>query len=168
MGKLYDNPDLFLQRGMMENTKTQNTSRLCDHKLPDHAPCTLVKCPDCGDFMEEQIIHKILSVLSSNRFPVNHEKDTQEYIDMAFKRKGLLIHREYKLDEKNIPDFFVDGIAIEVKIKGNAKRIYKQCERYCAFPEVKALILVTNRSMGFPEQINGVNCYYLNIAKAWL
>ncbi len=114
------------------------------------------------------MIEKILKVLSSNRFPVDHEKDTQEYIAMALSKNAVFHSKEYRLDEKNIPDFFVDGIAIEVKIKGNAKRIYRQCERYCTFPEVKTLILVTNRSMGFPEQINGRNCYYVNIAKAWL
>jgi len=48
------------------------------------------------------------------------------------------------------------------------KRIYKQCERYCEFPEVKALLLITNKATGFPETINNKNCYILNLAKAWL
>ncbi len=114
------------------------------------------------------MVEEIIQILSRCRFPVEHEKDTQEYIDMAFKRNGIDAKREYRLDEKNVPDFFLDGIAIEVKIKGNAKKIFKQCERYCNFEEVKKLILLTNRSMGFPKEINGKPCYFLNIGRAWL
>jgi len=114
------------------------------------------------------MINTILKTLYSHRFPLVVEKETQAAIEEKFAENGVPYSREHRLDEKNIPDFFVDGIAIEVKIKGNAKQIYKQCERYCKFDEVKKLILVTNRSMGFPKEINGKDCYFINLGKAWL
>ena len=113
------------------------------------------------------MLSSIISVLQ-NRFPLEVEKETQAAIEQKFKDNGIEYSREHKLDQNNIPDFFIDGIAIEIKIKGNAKSIYKQCERYCQFEEVKSLILVTNRSMGFPKEINGKPCYFINLGKAWL
>lgn len=113
------------------------------------------------------MLSSIISVLQ-NRFPLEVEKETQAAIEQKFKDNGIEYSREHKLDQNNIPDFFIDGIAIEIKIKGNAKSIYKQCERYCQFQEVKSLILVTNRSMGFPKEINGKPCYFINLGKAWL
>jgi hypothetical protein len=81
---------------------------------------------------------------------------------------GIEHTREARLDGKNRIDFKVGGIGIEVKIKGNAKAIYKQCARYCALPEIEALILVTGRSMGFPETINNKPCYVVRLGKGWL
>lgn len=113
------------------------------------------------------MIEIIINILSS-RFPLEKEKETQEAIEKKFTENGIVFNREHHLDHDNIPDFFIDGIAIEVKIKGNARSIYRQCVRYCDFNDVKALILVTNRSMGFPPEINGKPCYVVNLGRAWL
>ncbi len=115
------------------------------------------------------MINKVLKILYSHRFPLVVEKETQAAIEQRFVENEIPYSREHNLDEKSIPDFFIDGsIAVEVKIKGSAKQIYRQCERYCKSDEVKKLILVTNRSMGFPAQINGKDCYFVNLGKAWL
>lgn len=115
------------------------------------------------------MINKVLKILYSHRFPLIVEKETQAAIEQKLIENEIEYEREYKLDEQNIPDFFIDkSIAVEVKIKGSAKQIYRQCERYCQFEEVRKLILVTNKSMGFPKQINGKDCYMVNLGKAWL
>lgn len=113
-------------------------------------------------------IGEIIKLLSTKRFIVNDEKELQKSIEDVFKVSGVEYEREFRLDPKNRPDFFINGIAIEIKIKGNAKKIYKQCERYCQFDNVKSLLLITNRSMGFPQQINGKDCYIMNLGKSWL
>ncbi len=66
------------------------------------------------------MLSSIISVLQ-NRFPLEVEKETQAAIEQKFKDNGIEYSREHKLDQNNIPDFFIDGIAIEIKIKGNAK-----------------------------------------------
>ena len=116
----------------------------------------------------ESEIQNILRVISNSRFPLHNEKELQLAIENLFTEKGIQFDREHRLDDKNIPDFFISGIAIEIKIKGSAKAIYKQCVRYCAFTDVQSLILVTNKSMGFPEDINRKPCYVINLGKAWL
>lgn len=111
---------------------------------------------------------EIIRLLSGVRFPLQDEKETQDKIEQILKVNGVSYEREYRLDAKNIPDFYVNGIAIEVKIKGGKRMIYKQCERYCEFDNVKELILVTNKSMGFPKSISGKSCYVINLGRAWL
>lgn len=106
----------------------------------------------------------------SKRLPLHDEKELQQEIAALLIATNKNYEKEFRLDGENIPDFFLhdEGVAIEIKIKGNARKIYKQCERYCSFDKVKKLLLITNRSMGFPEQINGKDCYIINIGKAWL
>lgn len=90
-----------------------------------------------------------------------------EHLQIYFDEES--IKREYHLDNENIIDFLLfDSIGVEVKIKGQKRAIYKQCERYCKFEKLKQLILVTNVSIGFPKEINGKDCYILNLSKAWL
>lgn len=113
-------------------------------------------------------ISDLINLVSFFRLSLQNEKETQMQIAKIFTDNGIDHQREFRLDSKNIPDFFMDGIAIEVKIKGSPRQIYKECERYCAFEEVRELILITNRSMGFPREINGKPCYLVNIGKGWL
>ena len=113
-------------------------------------------------------INKLISLLSSARLPLNKEKDTQDAIEKLFKKHLIPYEREYRLDENNIPDFFVEGIVIEVKSKGNVTHIFKQCERYCEFESVSKLILVTTRSIGFPKEINYRPSFVINIGKVRL
>jgi len=116
-------------------------------------------------------IDDIASLLKRKRFLLHDEKVLQRDIYTALLEimdPGFVI-KELQLDPDNIIDFFVyDGIGIELKIKGSKRQIYKQCERYCRFDEIKSLILITNLSMGFPEQINGKDCYVLKLGSAWL
>jgi hypothetical protein len=116
----------------------------------------------------EELIIQIGDILGSTRFSLQDEKVMQAEIEAAFKKAGMIYLREHRLSNESIPDFFIDGIAIEIKIKGSAMEIFRQLERYCEFPEVKALILVTNKSMALPNFIKGKPSYLLNPAKAWL
>ena len=115
------------------------------------------------------MITEIIKLISSARLPLQDEKELQDAIDNLFKKHNYTYDKEYILDAKNRIDFFAyNEIGIEVKIKGGIKSIYKQCERYCSFDKIKTLILVTNRTMGFPESINGKPCFVVKLGKAWL
>lgn len=113
----------------------------------------------------------IIQALRSKRFPVENEKVLQAEIGkhLAERFSGCHILREFELDSLNIIDFLLERqIGIEVKIKGAKREIYRQCERYLNFDQVKVFILVTNLSMGFPEEINGKSCYVVKLGQAWL
>eukprot|EP01037_Dinobryon_pediforme_P011468 gene11468-11562_t len=67
--------------------------------------------------------------LKNARFILTDEKKLQAQI-MERLEGYMDIEREYRLSPKDVIDFFGNGIGIEVKIKGSAKEIYRQLERY--------------------------------------
>lgn len=116
----------------------------------------------------ENFIQQTVSWLSAARCPLTNEKQTQQKLFDAVKDIGFV--REHRLDEKNIPDLFCQyhGIAVEVKIKGSKKDIYRQLLRYSQFAEVKILILCTNKALGLPPLIGGKPVYFIHLGKAYL
>jgi hypothetical protein len=121
-----------------------------------------------ANFNQQPLASVVIHELSLCKFPLYNEKDLQEAIYKQLVAKRFPAVREYPLDNNNIVDIFIQGTAIEIKIHAPARAIYKQCARYCGFECVKCLILITNRAMGFPKEINGKPCYVLNLGKAWL
>lgn len=115
-------------------------------------------------------IKAIIALISKQRLSLTKEKLTQLEIQRVLQANGFLFLREYLLDNHNIPDFFFEmyGVAIEVKIKGQRSAIYKQLKRYCEFDQVKAIILISGRSMGLPGIICGKPAYYINLTRAYL
>jgi len=101
----------------------------------------------------------IITLISSKRLPYTTELELQDALEAVFKERGYPYTRELRLNEKDRIDFWVDGVGIEVKIKGAAKQTYRQCERYCKHDEIKELLLITTKSIGFPPDINGKPCY---------
>lgn len=114
-------------------------------------------------------IESVIKLLNSRRLDLQDEKQLQRQLNVILSANNFKVEPEFRLDPNNIIDFLVDGnIGIEVKIKGGKKQIYKQVERYSYFNTIQTLILVTNRSMGFPQQMNGKPCFVVNLGKAWL
>lgn len=112
----------------------------------------------------------IVKTLSWVKFPLQNEKLLQAEISKVLP----LCMREYTLHDSNgacgTIDFFSirSGVGVEIKIQGGKKQIYRQVKRYCDSFEIKALVLVTNRSMGLPAEINGKPCVVVNLGEAWL
>lgn len=78
------------------------------------------------------------------------------------------MRREVRLDADSIIDFMVGPVGIESKLRGGKMDIFRQLERYAAFPEIEALILVTNTAMGLPKEIGGKPTFYLSLGAGWL
>jgi hypothetical protein len=113
----------------------------------------------------------IINILKNKRFLLHDEKALQREIaaSLIASLSPGEVQREFILAPGSIIDFLVEpGIGIEVKIKGAKRQIYRQCIRYCEFEAIKSLILITNLSMGFPEQINGKDCFIIKLGPAWL
>lgn len=105
--------------------------------------------------------------MRGKRFSLGDEKRLQAELSSAFTDAGISFEREVHLDKSNIVDFMIDGLAIEIKIrtKTSAMQIYRQLERYCAFPEVKALMLMSSKAMSLPESIGGKPVYVLSLSR---
>lgn len=112
----------------------------------------------------------VAGILAKHKFTLSDERALQNEIAVVLEAKGFNIDREVRLSNRDCIDFMIrmSGIGIEVKIKGSAADIYRQCKRYCESDKIHRLILVTNRSMGLPDKINGKDCYLLSLGKSWL
>src|ERR1700674_1333454 len=112
--------------------------------------------------------HLIVHFLATRRWPLGDEKKLQDAIEAELIGVGADFRREVKLGHGSVIDFMFGTIACEGKIKGSKRGIYHQCERYCSFPAVSALILATNFAMGFPAMIRGKPCWVAQLGRGWL
>jgi hypothetical protein len=113
-------------------------------------------------------ITKIAGILQGYRFSLTNEKKLQSEVEEVFKKENVNFKREHQLGDHGIVDFMVDNIAIELKVKGNPKSIYRQCRDYCDHDDVHSLILATNRSMGLPNEINNKPVFIIHLGMAHL
>jgi len=114
-------------------------------------------------------IDNLFKMITSSPIMVTTEKEVQSELEGLLIKNSISNQREFKLSDKDIPDFMLDdGTIIEVKIKGPKRSIYRQIERYAKDDKVKTIVLITNRSLGFPSEINSKPCYVINLSLAWL
>lgn len=117
----------------------------------------------------------IVRLLCQHRLTLACEKDLQREIAIVFDVAALSYRREVHLGARDIVDFMVDdpadplkACAIEVKIKGQARPIYRQLERYCGYPAVGQIVLATNVPMNLPAAINCKPTAIANLGRGWL
>lgn len=114
-------------------------------------------------------IHEVIKAFSAHQLDFSSEDVLQSQIAQMFTEIGISFQREVRLSAQDRIDFLVeDGLGVEVKIKGSPHAIYRQCKRYCASGQIRTLLLVTGRSMGLPDQINGKDCYVHLLGRSWL
>jgi len=111
---------------------------------------------------------EIIGILAKYRFDTSCEATLQAQIENVLQESGIEYQREVHLSLRDRIDFLVHGIGIEVKITGSAKAIFRQCQKYCTYDQIESFILVSGRSMGLPETIEGKPCYYHNLGQSWL
>lgn len=115
------------------------------------------------------MINKIYQLISAARIDLSDEKRTQSDLESLFKSHGIEHERECRLSAGDIPDFMIDDIAVEVKLRGARKKdIYRQLERYAKHDRVRHIMLVTNLSMGLPDTIEGKPVYFCALGRAWI
>lgn len=114
------------------------------------------------------LMHQLIRLVESNRCPLNDEKATQERLAEVFKAAGLNAQREYRLSASDIPDFMIDGIIVEVKIKGQRVAMVRQLMRYAEYADVRGIILATSKSIALAETIDGVPARVASLSRAWL
>lgn len=117
----------------------------------------------------DMIVQRIISALKTLRVGViTEEFDLQSTIASVLDDYEIHYSREYKLGPRNRADFFIDGVVIEVK-KGKpyTRQVTEQLERYAAFPEVYAIILVVEKNLDIPKYLNKKPCISFGLNKQW-
>lgn len=107
--------------------------------------------------------------LAGYRFRLGHEDLLQRDVRDVMERAGIPFEREFVFNPGDRVDFFVDGhIALELKIKMQQRRIFRQLERYAMDDRVDSLVLMTLGAGGIPPAINGKPCYVVNLGRTTL
>ncbi|WP_155985653.1 hypothetical protein [Paenibacillus gorillae] len=96
------------------------------------------------------------------------EKQMQNNVEQFLNERNIPYEREKRLDDKDIPDFLIDGIVLEVKTKCSNKAIYRQLERYSRHENVTGLLLLTGTSMHLPPTINDKPALIAPLGMGWL
>lgn len=110
----------------------------------------------------------LVKLLTGYRWTLSDEKKLQIEIAAELNAAKIEFRREVHLGPRYIVDFMVRDIAIEVKIKGARRAIFRQLERYCAYDAVGSIILATNVPMGLPDTINGKPVSIAALGRGWL
>lgn len=109
-------------------------------------------------------------IVRRGRFNLLDEKrQTQRQIAGALLAAGIPFQREVRLSEGDIVDFVVgEGIAVEVKIKGAKKAIYRQLERYASHDCVHRIVLLSAQAISLPATIGGKPASCMSLSMGWL
>ena len=108
-------------------------------------------------------LHRIRSHVIISEYAL-HELIARELV-----KEGILYRREVPLGPRNRIDFLTEsGVGIEAKKgKPNERQVFNQLERYADFETVSGLILVIERYMDLPEEINGKPVRSIGLRKLW-
>lgn len=114
----------------------------------------------------------IVRLLQAHRLPLGNEKALQSAVANVLVAEGIVFEREYRLSGRDIVDFLIDcggvHVGLELKVKGAARDIIRQCERYCAHDLIGSLVLGTRRAMALPPLMHAKPCYVASLGMGWL
>jgi hypothetical protein len=118
---------------------------------------------------DHQLISRMIQIMHASQIDLSNEMVTQARVAQILSEAGFSFAKEFRFNGEDIVDFLVDGrIAVEIKIKGNRKAIYRQLERYSKHERVTSVVLLTAISMGLPMDINGKPAYVGSLSRGWL
>ena len=110
----------------------------------------------------------IVKFIQSRRWPLSDEKSLQASIAEQLNVARVSYEREVQLAKGDIVDFMIGDVAVEVKIGGQRRAIFRQCMRYCEHDRVSHLILATNVALGLPGTMAGKPVSIASLGRAWL
>lgn len=116
-------------------------------------------------------VTELVRLVQRSRLDLSSEKHLQEDVSELLRSAQYEFEREKRLSAKDVPDFLVaGGIVIECKMRNKASKmeIYRQLVRYAEYPEVTAIILASNVTMGLPSTIEGKPLYAASLSRGWI
>lgn len=112
----------------------------------------------------------VVAAIERARIQITTEDLAHESIAAALSGAGILAEREVVLDTASRVDFLTrDGIAIEAKVKGQRRSIWRQACRYAAHPRVAAVVIAT--SVALPRdlgEVEGKPILTASLSRGWL
>lgn len=88
---------------------------------------------------------RLLNALRAYQFQFRDELELQSGVQLLLEQEGFKALREYGLGEAGRVDFFISGIALEIKVDGSLAAVTRQLYRYAEHACVLGIILLTSR-----------------------
>lgn len=114
----------------------------------------------------------LLAFLAYQRIDAVVEKRAQADLESALADGGWQFSREHRLSDQDVPDFLVTvegvSVVVELKIRAQRKRIFRQLERYALHDSVDTVVLLTGTAMQLPPEIRGKPARVISLGAGWL
>ena len=118
---------------------------------------------------DTSIVADIVHLVRSARVDLSSEKAAQDDLEKLLDAAGIPYAREVRLSGRDIVDFTIGLVALELKLKGaNKKSVYRQLCRYAKHDGIETIVLASNLSMGLPPTIEGKPAYFVRLGEGWL
>lgn len=117
------------------------------------------------------VVADVIRLVQRSRLDLSSEKHLQEGVAEVLKAAGIAYEREKRLSPKDIPDFLITGgVVVECKMRNKSKKmdIFRQLVRYATYPEVTAIILASNVTMGLPPELEGKPLFAASLSHGWI
>ncbi|NLB89973.1 MAG: hypothetical protein GX786_01965 [Clostridiales bacterium] len=119
--------------------------------------------------MEEKM-RNIVETLKEIRIPlIQEEKALHTMIEKVLKEKQILYRHEAGIGKRSRIDFLVENqIGLEIKKgKPNKTKLLAQVERYLSSDQLAGLIIVVERWVELPNEVQGKPVYTLSMNRLW-
>lgn len=108
------------------------------------------------------LVEKLAAVLRSKRFACNDEDELQRAVASTLADAGIRFEREVRFGARDRLDFLVHGVAgeagvaLELKVKTDAKSLLRQVLRYAEHARVGAVVVAstTHHALNLPPTAN--------------
>lgn len=102
-----------------------------------------------GTVAQEQMqVQALGRPLAGFGYRYGSETQLHEAMGHVLTHAGHSFEREFRLDDQNRADFWLDGIVIEVKVAGSLGEALRQVGRYIALPQVRGVLLASTERWG--------------------
>jgi hypothetical protein len=88
-------------------------------------------------------VERLARLLGGFSYRYASEVQLHERLEEVLQGEGMPFEREYRIDDKNRADFFLDGIVIEVKVDGSLSEAIRQVDRYLGLDVVRGVLLAS-------------------------
>ena len=120
--------------------------------------------------MEARILaSRIAAIIERTRVGISTEESAHLAVLDALRAAGMDVQAEVWITDSDRVDLLVEGVGIEVKVKGGRRDIYRQLQRYARSDRIEALVLATG--LAWPSSIKDVDGTPLiaaSLTRGWL
>lgn len=118
---------------------------------------------------KDEALTRLLDALNTLRVPATGtEYDLHALIAASLERGGFVVSHEARLAPRCRIDFLVGDVGVEVKRGTVCRRtLLAQCARYLQCEQVRALVVVSEKTLHLPQTLCGKPLIAFGVSRLW-